>query len=146
MLPFIAVRQLISTLGNPAPDADVETLSDQAHYLRTHPVPRLPLALRLLPAPLRRAAQDRARDRHLITLWETAPHLLEDAGYVPVRHPNLPDHLVPAPARVLAHIAARAPEAIAAAEVRFPPAPVPASLVLSAGAARAIKVAPTPGA
>ena len=107
----------------------------------------LPLLLRLLPRPLRRALQDRARDRQLIALWERAPHLLEDAGYVLVAHSALPDPLRPAPARVLAHVAARSPEAIVAAETRFPPPATPASLTLTVPAARAArKIAGAPGA
>lgn len=84
-----------------------------------------PWVLRLLPRALRLKVQDyltaRRVEAQLIKLWETSPHLLRDAGVVLTRATDLPAHLLPAPKRVLEHVAAIDPEQIVEAELQFPP-------------------------
>lgn len=81
--------------------------------------------LRLLPKALRDRLLGRltaqVRERQLIRLWETSPHLLRDAGFVLSDSASLPENLVAAPAAVIAHVAAHAPEQVAEAEESYPP-------------------------
>lgn len=95
--------------------------------------------LRLIPGfvrgPLKARIAARKYERSLIRLWDTSPHLLQDMGVVLTTSGELPGHLVPAPARVMDHVAALAPEQIADADLRFPAAPA-AVQVAAEGAAQ----------
>ena len=64
----------------------------------------------------------RRYENALIELWHVSPHLLDDIGVVLGRAHNLPEHLIPAPIRLLEVVAATAPEKVVAAELAFPPA------------------------
>lgn len=81
----------------------------------------VPLYLRLLPRWLRVRIETRRTEAAMIALWRDNPHLLEDMGVVMTRARDLPDHLIPAPARLLDAVAASAPQVIVAAELAYPP-------------------------
>lgn len=85
-----------------------------------------PFPVNLLPGFIRRPLMTRiaARqyERSLLALWNVSPHLLDDIGVVLNGKAALPDHLIAAPARLIDHVAAIAPEQILAAELRFPQA------------------------
>ena len=82
----------------------------------------VPLHLRLLPRALRAMIENRRYENALIERWHISPHLLDDIGVVLSRAQNLPEHLIPAPIRLLEVVAATAPEQVVAAELAFPPA------------------------
>lgn len=124
MIPFLSASHLVSAIAGET--SQPETLNeDFAFHLRSIALrPRDPLALRLLPRmlrlPLKAHLAARRKEKSMIALWEASPHLLRDAGIVLTRGADLPPHLVGAPERVIAHVAARDPEQIMRAELEFP--------------------------
>ena len=82
-----------------------------------------PFYMRVMPRYLRAWIEQRRTENALIALWQNSPHLLSDVGVVLGRSQDLPDHLIPAPMRLLEEVAATTPQAIAEAELEFPPAP-----------------------
>lgn len=117
MIPLLSSTMLVNlmTRGKPAP----RTLdADYAWYMETHPVAtpvvtRDAWPLRLLPqslrAPIKARLAARQYEQTLIKLWEISPHLISDIGvtFSPVKGSQ--DHLVSAPAGLVAHVAARGP-------------------------------------
>ena len=101
--------------------------ADYANHLKQAALQRqnVPLFLRLVPQVLRRPIEAylsaRRIEKQMITLWETSPHLLQDAGIVLTRATDLPPQLIPAPKRVLDHVAAIDPQQIVEAELKYPP-------------------------
>ena len=93
----------------------------------------VPFHLRLLPRALRAMIESRRYENALIERWHLSPHLLDDIGVVLGRAQNLPQHLIPAPIRLLELVAAAASEQVAAAELAFPPA-VPEATISAASA------------
>ena len=96
---------LISGLTPPRPE-----LNEDYAYFAAQPRPQHS-AWYLLPAVLIRSLRDRRAARRyeqsLIDLWTLSPHLLDDIGVVLGQYDDLPDHLVAAPPRVVAHIRAQ---------------------------------------
>ncbi len=117
MIPFLTTDMLVNlmTRGNPPP----RTLNaDYAWHLDHLPVEvaavaRDPWLLRLLPqslrAPLKARLAARKYERTLIHLWEISPHLLNDIGvtFTPITASD--DHLIAAPAGLVAHVLAHGP-------------------------------------
>lgn len=125
MIPFIFANQMVSAVTG-APSQPETLDEDYAHYLRNAPArAREALPWRLLPqvlrAPMKARLAARRHERSLINMWEISPHLLKDIGVVLSNGAILPDHLVPAPARVIKHVAAVDPAQILQAELEFPP-------------------------
>ena len=117
MIPFLTTHMLVNlmTRGNP-PSRTLN--ADCAWYLETQPVAVPVVArdawpLRLLPqalrAPIKARLAARKYEQTLIKLWETSPHLISDIGvtFSPIKGSQ--DHLVAAPAGLVAHVAARGP-------------------------------------
>ena len=82
----------------------------------------VPFYLRILPRALRTMFESRQYENALIERWQISPHLLDDMGIILGERRVLPDHLIPAPSRVLDFVAAKAPEQVVAAELAFPQA------------------------
>ena len=143
MTPYSANSMLDVLAGKSVGPASLN--ADVVAHLAAKPV-ALPVALpdawplRLLPGfvrgPLKAWIAARAYERSLVSLWEISPHLLSDMGVVLTANGNLPDHLVAAPARVIDHVAAIAPEQIVAAEMSYLPARAKAPYAGSAAAER----------
>ena len=95
-----------------------------AHQSEIHKASPDHFALRLLPGIIRRPLSSwiaaRRHERDLVRLWEVSPHLLDDMGIVLTDKSTLPEHLVAAPARVIEHVAALAPDQIVDAEMAYP--------------------------
>ena len=95
-----------------------------AHQAAAPVVAKEALPLRLLPGfvrkPLKAWIAARQYEKSLVGLWNVSPHLLKDMGIVLTANARLPDYLVAAPARVIEHVAALAPEQIVQAEISFP--------------------------
>ena len=149
MTPYSANSMLDVLAGKSVGPASLN--ADVVAHLAAKPV-ALPDAwpLRLLPGfvrgPLKAWIAARACERSLVGLWEISPHLLSDMGVVLTANGNLPDHLVAAPARVIDHVAAIAPEQIVAAEMSYPPARAAAPYAGSAAAERPAAGFPFAGA
>jgi len=115
MIPFLNTDMLVNlmTQGNPAP----RTLNaDYAWYLDTLAVkvadkPRDAWPLRLLPqslrAPIKARLAARKYERTLIKLWEISPHLITDIGVTFAPPKASEDHLIAAPAGLVAHVQAK---------------------------------------
>jgi hypothetical protein len=132
MIPFLFANQMVSAMSETTsqPEACNE---DHAHYLRNAPAKaRESLHWRLLPqglrAPVKARLAARLYERSLINMWEISPHLLKDIGVVLSNGSILPDHLYPAPAGVIKHVAAVDPTQVLQAELEFPPQVEQASL------------------
>ncbi len=125
MIPLLFANPIVSALSGTT--SQPETLNeDCAHYLRNAPAKdRESLPWRLLPqvlrTPMKARLAARRHERSLINMWEISPHLLKDIGVVLSNGAILPDHLVPAPARVIKHVAAVDPSQVLQAELEFPP-------------------------
>lgn len=132
MIPFLFANQMVSAMSGAT--SYPETLNeDYAHYLLNAPAKaRESLPWRLLPqvlrAPIKARLAARRHERSLINMWEISPHLLKDIGVVLSNGAVLPDHLVPAPARVIKHVAAVDPSQVLQAELEFPPHVQPAGV------------------
>jgi hypothetical protein len=125
MIPFLFVNQLVSAMSGTTSQPETRN-EDYTHYLCNAPAKaRESLPWRLLPqvlrAPVKARLAARRHDESLINMWEISPHLLKDIGVVLSNGAILPDHLGPAPARVIKHVAAVDPSQIVQAELEFPP-------------------------
>jgi hypothetical protein len=134
MLPSLSAKYAVNVLSDDT-DKPLHLNEDFAHHLQAMAIARAARGTwfqRLRQTgPLAALGAWRAARRYenqLIRAWETSPHLLADMGVVLTRGADLPDHLVAAPARVIDHVAALAPEQIAAAETLYAAVakPVPA--------------------
>ena len=136
MIPFTGVHYFVDllTLGKSLP----QTLNaDYAWHLSNPPAPVAVSApdawpLRLLPAflrtPLKARIAARKYEQVLIAMWDNAPHLLDDIGVMLAPADGMADHLVAAPARVIAHARAHGliqPPQVAATQSRPAMAPAP---------------------
>lgn len=125
MLPNLVAKIAVDAVGSTA-NRKPELNEDYEFHLRAEEkaLATKPWFLRMLPAllrnPLEARLAARSRDRMLIDLWETSPHLLRDVGVVLTDNEALPEHLVAASTRLRDHVAAKAPEQIVAAELEFP--------------------------
>lgn len=125
MIPFLFANQMVSAMSGTTSQPETRN-ADYAHYLLTAPAKaQESLPWRLLPQGLRSSMKARLaarrHERSLINMWEISPHLLKDIGVVLSNGAILPDHLVPAPARVIKHVAAVDPSQVLQAELEFPP-------------------------
>ena len=108
MIPFLGTKQFVDLFSGQNPPWS-ELNEDYAYFAAQHPPQHS--AWYLLPAVLIRSLRDRRAARRyeqsLIDLWTLSPHLLDDIGVVLGQYDDLPDHLVAAPPRVVAHIRAQ---------------------------------------
>lgn len=136
MIPFTGIHCLVDilTLSKGMP----QTLNaDYAWHLSNPPAPVAVSApdawpLRLLPAflrtPLKARIAARKYEQMLIAMWDNTPHLLDDIGVILAPADGLADHLVAAPARVIAHARAHGliqAKQAAATQSQPPMAPAP---------------------
>lgn len=113
MIPYLSTEMLVNlmTTGKPVPESQN---ADHAWHLQNRevavrdawPLRWLPKALR---APIKARLAARAYERTLIRMWETSPHLVKDIGIIFAPADPLADHLIAAPAGLVAHVMARGP-------------------------------------
>ncbi len=115
MIPYLSTEMLVNlmTTGKPVPES---LNADHAWHLQNREVAvvaREAWPLRLLPkalrAPIKARLAARAYERTLIRMWETSPHLVKDIGITFAPADPLADHLIAAPAGLVAHVMARGP-------------------------------------
>lgn len=115
MIPFLTTDMLVNlmTRGN-SPRRNLN--ADYAWHLDNSEatgVARDSWPLRLLPqalrAPIKARLAARKNELAFIHLWEISPHLLNDIGvtFTPITASD--DHLIAAPAALVAHVMARGP-------------------------------------
>ena len=123
MTPFSSNMMLDLLAGKPMRPLSMN--EDVIAHLAAEPVAaKDALPLRLLPGfvrgPLKAWIAARQYEKSLIRVWNVSPHLLNDIGIVLTATARLPQHLVAAPERVIAHVAGIAPEQIVQAEISYP--------------------------